>query len=583
MRKTKVVCTLGPSTDTPEMIEQLILAGMDVARLNFSHGTHEEHGRRIEILRKKAEELGVHVAVMLDTKGPEIRTGRLRKEKVELKTGQEFILTTREILGDENQVQVSYEKLPQEVKPKDKILLADGYIILEVVRVEGPDIVCQVVFGGELGERKGLNIPGVRTSLPFLSQADIDDISFGLECGIDFVAASFVRTAEDVLAIRRVVESKGKDVDIIAKIESQEGINNLDDIIRVADGIMVARGDLGVEIPTEEVPLVQKQIVQKCNMAGKPVIIATQMLESMINNPRPTRAEASDVANAILDGADAVMLSEETAAGRFPKEALETMVRIAARAEEALAYDEMLNRKKIYGNSVSVTDAIGYATCSIAADLKVAAVVTATQSGSTGRMVAKYRPRCPIVAATPSLQVARKLKLVWGIQPIVVERTYGTDEMIERSVNGARRAGLIQEGDLVVITAGVPTGVPGTTNLLKVHLVAEVLVKGQGVGGGFVTGRVKVIRHPQEGTSFSEGDILVTVSTDREFMPIIEKASAIIVEESGLTSHAAIVGLSLKIPVIVGAQKATAILKDQMLVTVDSVRGQVYRGAAKAL
>ncbi|MGE5418241.1 MAG: pyruvate kinase [Acidobacteriota bacterium] len=582
MRKTKIICTLGPATDSPEMVRELISRGMNVARLNFSHGTHEEHAARINMVRKVAREMRLPIAVMLDTRGPEIRTGKLKDKKITLVNGQKLILTTREILGDETQVQISFPSLPEEVKPGDRVLVADGFIQLEVDSAEGTEITCTVLYGGELGERKGVNIPGVRSELPFMDQKDIDDINFGLDNDVDFIAASFVRRPEDVYAVRRLIEEREMHVDIIAKIESEEGVNNLDDIIKVSDGIMVARGDLGVEIPTEEVPLVQKAIIEKCIRAGKVVIIATQMLESMCNTPRPTRAEASDVANAIFDGADAIMLSGETAAGKFPLEAVETMARIACRAEQVLPYEDILKRKRFLGN-ISVTDAISYATCATAADLDASAIITATQSGSTARMVSKYRPHSPIIAGTPDVRVTRRLNMVWGVTPITVEKTTNTDEMINESVTSALNAGLIKEGDMVVITAGVPSGVPGTTNLLKVHVVAEVLIKGTGIGRRSSTGVVRRINDPESVDHFEKGDILVAYATDRAYMHLFRMAGAVITEEGGLTSHAAIVGLSLDVPVVVGAKGAMHKLADGSLITVDTVRGQIYRGETKVL
>lgn len=581
MRKTKIICTLGPATDDLHTVKLLIEKGMNVARLNFSHGTHDEHRRRMQLVRQAAAELGRKVGIMLDTKGPEIRTGPLQAGQVELKAGQQFILTNRPVGGDEREVQVSYAELPAQVKPGDCIMVADGLISMTVVTTDGTDITCRVVSGGVLGQRKGINLPGVRTNLPFLSQKDIDDLNFGFDNGIDFVAASFVRTADDVIDIRRIAEQRDSQVDIIAKIESQEGVNNLDDIIKVADGIMVARGDLGVEIPTEEVPLVQKAIIEKCRAQGKVVIIATQMLESMVHNPRPTRAEASDIANAIFDGADAVMLSAETAQGAYPVEAVETMARIAYRTEQALPYEEMLRGKQFLGN-LSVTDAISYATCATAMDLGASAILTATKSGHTARMVAKYRPRAPIIATTPSLQVARKLTLVWGVQSMVVSETHGTDEMIEEALRGAIAMKAISYGDLVVVTAGTP-GVPGTTNLLRVQVVGEVLAKGTGIGNRGATGRARVILYPQDDHDFEPGDILVTIGTYGDFVPLFKSAGAVITEEGGLTSHAAVVGISLDIPVIVGVDNATRIIKDGEIITVDPARGQIYRGEARVL
>lgn len=583
MRKTKIICTLGPSTDSPEIIRGLMERGMDVARLNFSHGSREEHRSRILMVREMSRNIGRHVAIMLDTRGPEIRTGRLQKGRVKLVNGQRFTLTTREIVGDENQVQVSFDGLPEEVKPGDRVLLSDGFIQLVVEEVvEKRDVVCRVVYGGELGERKGVNIPGVRTRMPYMNDQDAADISFGLEHGIDIIAASFVTTPEDIHQIRHIVEERDALVDIIAKIESQDGVNRLDDIIKVADGVMVARGDLGVDIPTEEVPLVQKAIIKRCNEMGRVVIIATQMLESMISNPRPTRAEASDVANAIFDGADAIMLSGETAAGRYPLDAVETMARIACRTEEVLPYDEMLTNRGQQGNR-TVTDAISYATCTTAENLGISTIITSTQSGSTARMVSKHRPRSRIIAATPDEGVARRLSLVWGVIPLLVKRSRGTDQMIEESVTSSVRAGLVREGEMVVITAGVPTGVPGTTNLLKVHIVAEVLLTGTGIGDGSASGVVRLVEQPDESVIFNEGDILVARSTNPDFIPLFQKAGAVLVEEGGLTSHAAIVGLNLRVPVVVGIEGVMEKLKDGTLVTVDTARGQVYKGLTKVL
>jgi len=535
------------------------------------------------MVRETAEAAGRHVAIMLDTRGPEIRTGKLKQGRVTLVDGQRFTLTTREIIGDENEVQVSFDGFPHEVKPGDLILLSDGFIQLVVEEiVEDRDVVCRVVFGGVLGERKGVNIPGVRTKMPYMNDEDAADISFGLKNGIDIIAASFVTSPEDIIQIRQLVESHNRVVDIIAKIESRDGVNSLDDIIRVADGVMVARGDLGVDIPTEEVPLVQKAIIRRCNEMGKVVIIATQMLESMINNPRPTRAEASDVANAIFDGADAIMLSGETAAGRYPLEAVETMARIACRTEKVLPYDKMLLNRGLVSNA-TVTDAISYATCATAENLGISTIITATQSGSTARMVSKHRPRSKIIAATPDEGVARRLNLVWGVIPLLVKRSQGTDQMIEESVNAGVKSGLIREGEMVVITAGVPTGVPGTTNLLKVHIVAEALLSGTGIGEGSASGIVRLVEKPDEHTHFNEGDILVTRATNADFVPLFQKAAAVLVEEGGLTSHAAIVGLSLGVPVVVGVQGAMEKLEDGTLVTVDTARGQVYKGLIKVL
>ncbi|AZR74623.1 pyruvate kinase [Anoxybacter fermentans] len=582
MRRTKIVCTIGPASESKEVLKELIKAGMNVARLNFSHGSHEEHGRRIKRIREAAKELGVNVAIMLDTKGPEIRSGILKEDKVELVKGQKLILTTEEIEGDANRVSVSYKNLPNDLYEGARILVDDGLIELKVEKIYENEIHTVVINGGILGSRKSINLPGVKINLPALTQKDIDDLKFGIEQGVDFIAASFVRKAADVLEIRRILEEAGADIHIISKIENAEGVENIDEIIKVSDGIMVARGDLGVEIPAEQVPIVQKMIIRKCNKAGKPVITATQMLDSMIRNPRPTRAEASDVANAIFDGTDATMLSGETAAGSYPVEAVKMMARIAERTESSLSFEEIL--ANFDTPEATTTDAISYATCNIALDLGAAAIITSTRSGYTARAVSKYRPKSPIIAATPNESVLRKLLLAFGVYPILVPETSTTDEMIEVSVNGALEQGLINEGDLVVITAGTPVGVPGTTNLLKVHVAGKVLVRGTGIGKTAKTGRVVIANNAKEAIEkVKEGDILVAYETDREWMPAIEKVVAIITERGGLTSHAAIVGLNLGIPVIVGAEDAMSILEDEMVVTVDCIRGQVYRGKATVL
>lgn len=583
MRRSKIVCTIGPASQSVETLRELISAGMDVARLNFSHGTHEEHLARIEAIRQASRLSQKRVAIMLDTKGPEIRTGNLATETILLQEGEQITLTTEEILGDEKRLSVSYRGLPQDVKAGNMILIADGLIGLKVLRIQGPEIVCEVVNGGEIGSRKNVNVPGVAIRLPAMTEKDVADINFGIDQAVDFIAASFVRRASDVLDIRRLLEDRNADIDIIAKIENQEGVDNLDEIIQVADGLMVARGDLGVEIPTEEVPLVQKQMIDRCNMVGKPVITATQMLESMVRNPRPTRAEASDVANAIFDGTDAVMLSGETAAGKYPVEAVRTMSRIARRTEEAAYYQENLVGKRI-AYKPSVTDAISHATYTIASDLGASAIITSSEYGTTAKMVAKYRPSAPIIATTRIERVAAKLRLVWGVFPVVVQHTDGTDQMINESIEASLNAGLIRRGDLVVITAGVPVGVPGTTNMIKVHVVADVLAHGTGIGNRAVVGRVCLALSPEEARiRMRPGDILVTRATDRDFTPVIEKAAALVVEEGGLTSHAAIVGLTLGIPTVVGVDDAVRQLTDGEIVTVDSVRGLIYHGATKVL
>lgn len=579
MRRTKIIATIGPASEKPEVLVRLIEAGMNVARLNFSHGELSEHGRRIEAVRKAAAEAGKPVGIMLDLKGPEIRIGKFIDGRVLLKEGDPFTLTVEPRDGDQTGVLVQYPHLAEDVQRGQTLLLDDGNIALEVLEVSHPNVHCRVVVGGPLSDRKKLNLPGVSVKLPALSEKDINDIRFGVQMGVDFIAASFVRKATDIIEIRKILEEAGGDQQIIAKVENQEGYQNLEAILKVADGLMVARGDLGVEFPAEEVPIMQKKMIQRANQLGKPVITATQMLESMITKPRPTRAEASDVANAIFDGSDAIMLSGETAVGQFPVDSVATMAKIAQRTERALEYATILAQKSI-SPLRTVTDAISHATVTTAQDLGAAAIITATRSGYTARMVSKYRPQAPVIAVTPDRSVARTLSLVWGVTTVVKGEATSTDEMIDRAVEGALQAGLIKNGDLVVITAGVPVGIQGTTNLIKVHTVGDVLIRGVGIGQRAATGRARVARTPRELEAFELGDILVTIGTDLDFMPFVEMASAVVAEEGGLTSHAAIVGLNLGIPVIVGAEGATGIITDGTIITVDGSHGLVYRGQA---
>lgn len=584
MRRTKIVCTIGPASDNANTLKELMLAGMNVARLNFSHGTHEEHKRKIVAIRQAAEESGKHVAIMLDTRGPEIRLGHFKEEPVQLVQGERVTLTTEPIEGDKRRIPVNYAGLPGDVHKGDTILVADGLIALQVLSSSDTEIECLVMNGGELTSRKGVNVPNVAIGLPSITDKDIQDIVFGVEHKLDFIAASFIRRAADVLAIRRIVEEAGGDLDIISKIESRKAVTNLSEIIKVSDGIMVARGDLGVEIPVEEVPLLQKMIIEKCNIAGKPVVTATQMLESMIHNPRPTRAETSDVANAIFDGSDAVMLSAETASGKYPKEAVEMMGRIAYQAEAALQYEEILSKKGVDRHKQSVTNAISFATCSIAQNLGAAAIIVSTESGHTAKMVSKYRPRAPIVAVTPHTSVVRKLALNWGVNPINASSRDNTDEMMDEAQDAALCAGLIHGGDLIVFTAGIPVGIKGTTNLIRVHTVGDIILRGTGIGHRSVTGTVRVVQSGSEAAEkISEGDIMVASVTGSEYNLAMEKAGAVVTETGGLTSHAAIVCMEFDIPVIVGAADATNILQDGEVITVDGQRGLIYRGEARVL
>lgn len=473
MRKTKIVCTIGPSSESLENIKKLIMAGMNVARLNFSHGDYEEHGNRIKKIRQASAELGKSIAILLDTKGPEIRTGKLKEEPIELVQDEFITLTTEEILGDKNRISITYKDLPGDVEVGSTILIDDGLIGLTVVDIQGTEIKCRIVNGGTIKSKKGVNVPGVNISLPGITEKDANDIKFGIEQGIDFIAASFVRKASDVLEIRQLLEQhNATHIQIISKIENQQGVDNLDEILEVSDGLMVARGDLGVEIPAEDVPLVQKRMIEKCNRVGKPVITATQMLDSMQRNPRPTRAEASDVANAIFDGTDAIMLSGETAAGKYPVESVLTMSRIAEKAESALEYREIF-LKQSNAQQTTVTEAISQAVANSALELNAKAIITSTETGYTARMVSKYRPKAPIIAVTTEDQTLRRLALNWGVTPVKGDIASTTDEMFDKAMKGGLDSGLVKEGDLVVITAGVPLGRSGSTNLVKIGQIRK--------------------------------------------------------------------------------------------------------------
>lgn len=582
IKKTKIICTVGPSTDQPGVLEQMLNSGMNVARFNFSHGNHSDHAKRIALVRAAAAKTKKPVALMLDTKGPEMRLGTFAEGKVQLSAGERFVLTARDIAGTKEIVSVNHKLLPEEVTAGDIILLSDGLISLKVECVEGQDIITTVLNSGPISDRKRVAVPGVPVKLPPLSEQDVADILFGVEQDMDFVAASFIQRAADVLAIRKVLEDAGSDMYIIPKIENAEGVKNIDEILKVADGIMVARGDLGVEIPTEEVPLVQKMLIEKCNKDGKPVITATQMLESMVTNPRPTRAEASDIANAIMDGTDVIMLSGETASGCYPVEAVQTMARIAIRTEAALSYSALLMSKGVL-LQLSTTDAISHATVQIAHELGAAAIVTATESGYTARMVSKYRPQAAIVAVSPSAKTLRRMLLNWGVCPVAGAGSKNSDELVSNSVVGALASGIVKDGDLVVVTAGVPVGTAGTTNMIRVHVVGNILLRGAGVGQRVATGNVCIATTIQDVKSkFVAGDILVVPGVDEEIAPYAAKAAGIVAEEGGFTSHAAIIGISFGIPVIVGAEGATACLSDGAAVTVDASRGVVYQGHINA-
>lgn len=585
MKKTKIVATIGPASESKEVLKKLFSSGVNVCRLNFSHGSHEEHQKRIDTIKEVRAELDLPIAIMLDTKGPEIRLGDFKEGTIELKQDDIFTLTSRDILGDNTIVSVTYKGLPNDVEVGGRILIDDGLVELKVLEIiDNTDIKCIAINSGTLKNHKGVNVPNVKINLPAVTEKDIDDIKFGIKNEIDFIAVSFVRTANDVNVIRRILEENGgQNVELISKIESQQGVDNIDEILQVSDGIMVARGDLGVEVETEQIPMIQKMLIKKCNIAGKPVITATQMLDSMMRNPRPTRAEVTDVANAILDGSSAIMLSGETAAGRYPVESVKMMHNIAVTIEDSLDYEELLKSRTAM-TQLTTTNAIGKATCTTAQDLDVAAIITATSSGYTSKAISKFRPKAPIIAVTTTESVRRKLALEWGVYPVLAPESMSTDEVLENSISAAIKNKYVKEGDLVVITAGIPVGLSGTTNMIKVHTIGKVLLVGQGIGNKVGTGRVCVANSEEDLlANFEDGDILVTQSTHKEMVSFMERASAIITEEGGLTSHGAIVGLNLEKPTIVGAKDARAILKNGDIVTVDSSTGQVFNGQARVL
>ena len=575
IRKTKIVCTMGPNLFEKHLIAPLMKAGMNVARFNFSHGTYETHQHYYDEVCRIRDELGLPVATMLDTKGPEIRVRSFKNGRVTLQNGQLFTLTTDEVEGDEERVSITYKELPQDIAVGSSILIDDGLIGMQVERIDGADIVCRVLNGGVVSNNKGVNIPNAHMSMPFISEKDHQDILFAIKNGYDFIAASFTRCADDIMQIRHILqENNCHTINIIAKIENMEGVENIDEILRVVDGVMVARGDLGVEVPLEDVPSLQKKLIQRGIAAGKPVITATQMLDSMIKNPRPTRAEATDVANAIYDGTSAIMLSGESAVGAYPVEAVETMVRIALRAEADMDYIRRFSRDT--SASTDVTNAISHATVTSAHDLNASAIITVTKSGSTARILSRYRPACVIVGCTTEKHVWRQLALSWGTVPLMIAEESNTDDLFEHAVDAAVQNGLVHDGELVVLTAGVPLGISGTTNLMKVHVVGHLLSRGQGLHGGKVVAPLCVIRNlEKDAKDFNTGDVIVCHQTTREMFSMLRKSSAIVLEDDNPEGHGAIAGMSLDIPVIIGAKNATNILKSGAVVTVDGEKGTV--------
>ena len=582
MRKTKIICTLGPSTDKDGVLRELIANGMNVARFNFSHGSHEEHKGRLDLLKSLREELGKPVAALLDTKGPEIRLKDFKNGTEMLEAGQTFTLTTRDVEGTKEICSITYKDLPQDVAPGGTIMLDDGLIKLQIQTVNDTDIVCTVLNNGKIKNKKGVNVPGVHLSMPYMSQRDKDDIIFGIEQGFDFIAASFVRTAQDVYEIRNLLNEYDSNIRIIAKIENREGVNNIDSILAAADAVMVARGDLGVEIDFTELPGIQKTIIDRSFSFGKPIVTATQMLDSMIVNPRPTRAEISDVANAIYDGTSAIMLSGETAAGAYPVEALKTMSAIAERTEQE-GFHLRGRTMDFNPGKISVSDATAHAACLTARDVNAAAIVTVSESGTTARLLSKYRPQQPIIACVMKEQVQRQLSLSWGITSLMMPLAHSTDELIEMSTALAKENGFLHNGELAVVTAGVPVGISGTTNMIKIHMVGNCLATGVGVGPenaevSNATGKACVCRTLDEvHAKFKPGMVLVVPSTSNEMLNYVRDAAALVVEEPGLNSHAAIAGKALLKPTVVGAVGATSHIRDGLMIAVDCAHGSVQR------
>ncbi|MEP0803717.1 pyruvate kinase [Funiculus sociatus] len=575
LRRTKIVATIGPATSRPEVLRDLIEAGATTLRLNFSHGTHEDHQRSIRLIHQTAFELNQPVGILQDLQGPKIRLGRFENGSIVLRKGDHFILTSKPIAGSQEISSVTYEPLADEVPCGATILLDDGKVEMIVEKIDrtSRELHCRVVVGGTLSNNKGVNFPGVYLSIKALTDKDRKDLMFGLDQGVDWVALSFVRNPQDVLEIKELISNAGKQVPVIVKIEKHEAIEQMEAILSLSDGVMVARGDLGVELPAEDVPILQKRLIATSNQLGIPVITATQMLDSMVNNPRPTRAEVSDVANAILDGTDAVMLSNETAVGKYPIEAVQTMAAIAVRIEqEKIA-------PNVKGTTRSITNAISQAVGQIAEQLGAAAIMSLTKSGATARNVSKFRPEKPILAITPHVDVARQLQLVWGVKPLLVLELPSAGQTFHAAINVALEKQMLIEGDLVVMTAGTLQGVSGSTDLIKVEVVTSVLGKGIGIGQGAVSGRARVAHTAREIGNFNHGEILVVPRTNADFVDVIRKASGIITEDESLASHAAVIGLRLGVPVIVGVKKATEIIRDGAILTLDMQRGLIYSGA----
>lgn len=574
-RRTKIVATIGPATSSPDVLRALIEAGATTLRLNFSHGTHEDHQRNIRLIRQTSFELNQPVGILQDLQGPKIRLGRFENGSIVLKKGDRFVLTSNQMIGTQEMSCVTYEPLADEVPEGATILLDDGRVEMRVEEVKrsAGELHCEVVVGGVLSNSKGVNFPGVYLSIKAMTDKDRKDLTFGLDQGVDWVALSFVRNPNDVLEIKELISAAGKQVPVIVKIEKHEAIEEMDAILSISDGVMVARGDLGVELPAEDVPILQKRLISTANRMGIPVITATQMLDSMVHSPRPTRAEVSDVANAIIDGTDAVMLSNETAVGKYPIEAVKTMAQIALRIEQEPSRDRSSNSGR------SIPNAISQAVGNIAEQLEAAAIMTLTKTGATARNVSKFRPHKPILAVTPHVDVARQLQLVWGVKPLLVLDLPSTGQTFQAAVNVAQEQNLLHEGDLIVMTAGTLQGVSGSTDLIKVEVVTGVRGKGVGIGQGSVSGRARIIQNGFEASNLNPGEILVASGTSVDMVDAIRKAAGIVTEDGSLTSHAAVIGLRLGVPAIVGVKNATAAIRDGEIITLDMQRGVIYAGA----
>ncbi len=577
MRKTKIICTLGPATEQESMIKDLMLNGLDVVRLNMSHGSYEDHRLKINIVKKLREELNLATALLLDTKGPEIRLKSFADGHAFLEEGQVFTLSGDDIEGNNTICAITFSQLALDIKVGSTILLDDGLIALKVEQIDGLSINCRVLNSGKISDNKGINVPGCVFSMPYISEKDKSDLQFAVEEDFDFVAASFVRTKEDVSQVRQFLDRLGgSKMRIIAKIENAQGVENCDEIIKAADGIMIARGDLGVEIPLEEIPRIQKELIKKTYLAGKQVVTATQMLESMVKNPRPTRAEVTDVANAVYDGTSAIMLSGETAAGEYPLEAVKTMASIAAYTEQNINYIARMSNNEATNNIKDITAAISHATCTTAHDLGAVAILTASKSGRTARLISRFRPACQIICGCSDQKVRRQLNLSWGIVPIMISEMATTDQLFETVANAAEAEGLVKSGDLTVITAGIPLGISGNTNMLKVHLVGNILAEGQMANSGNIKARLCVCQNEDElRANFIIGDIVVMPKTTNSMMPILRKAGGIICEESGINCHSAICGMALNIPTIIEVAHATELLTHGTMVNLDAGRGVV--------